>query len=87
MLSQILVTSLAEVWIETGKRKVKVFPSATSLPLRKCGLKLDSQILRQDYQSVTSLAEVWIETWYPSNLVADPSSLPLRKCGLKLASS
>ena len=33
----------------------------TSLPLRKCGLKLPYCRLRIGWSAVTSLAEVWIE--------------------------
>ncbi len=43
----------------------------TSLPLRKCGLKLPYCRLRIGWSAVTSLAEVWIEipklVWYCFN--------------------
>ena len=58
----VLVTSLAEVWIEIWDLQM-LLSNFRSLPLRKCGLKLpgDAGILRTGY--VTSLAEVWIEIY------------------------
>ena len=61
MLILPIVTSLAEVWIETtcGDRGRKY---AESLPLRKCGLKPKISAMSCNAFVVTSLAEVWIET-------------------------
>ena len=56
-----LVTSLAEVWIETRRKQLHRNQSE-SLPLRKCGLKQWLQQRRAGTKKVTSLAEVWIET-------------------------
>ena len=57
----LLVTSLAEVWIETCSQYC-LNERLWSLPLRKCGLK--QSVCRVIYKTVyvTSLAEVWIET-------------------------
>ena len=72
------VTSLAEVWIETGEN-ADIHKMSMSLPLRKCGLKQDEQSRKAKRTAVTSLAEVWIET-LPSgtNMTALHSHFP---CG------
>ena len=57
-----LVTSLAEVWIETRYGTDVNAKTTRSLPLRKCGLKLQHNVYNVFRNSVTSLAEVWIET-------------------------
>ena len=57
---------------------------AKSLPLRKCGLKQETDYVAAKIAEVISLAEVWIETGSESRTYATGSSLPLRKCGLKL---
>ena len=79
-----LVTSLAEVWIETLQSRPSLLPFR-SLPLRKCGLKPQFFLCRFGRCRVTSLAEVWIETCAPWINETTTASLPLRKCGLKLA--
>ena len=56
-----LVTSLAEVWIETALPQPQKGQDV-SLPLRKCGLKLRLLLSASLTRIVTSLAEVWIET-------------------------
>ena len=55
------VTSLAEVWIETGLKR-KLCWQLLSLPLRKCGLKQVNSWPDYYRLAVTSLVEVWIET-------------------------
>ena len=59
-----------------------------SLPLRKCGLKLQGIAGIGKSELVTSLAEVWIEILYSLHATSLPYwSLPLRKCGLKCNTS
>ena len=55
------VTSLAEVWIEMSHTIMLSIEEATSLPSRKCGLKLLLMYQLKQRTGVTSLAEVWIE--------------------------
>ena len=78
-----VVTSLAEVWIETDEELLLLLKMNESLPLRKCGLKLRCMVKSNTLENVTSLAEVWIETTKLLSVLDVKESLPLRKCGLK----
>ena len=78
-----LVTSLAEVWIETirpSERDVYVWVTS----LAEVWIETPTRWRAWMILFVTSLAEVWIETHYPQKHTARYASLPLRKCGLKL---
>ena len=77
-----LVTSLAEVWIEMLIRSLIRVASA-SLPLRKCGLKYGAAVNGYDAGSHFPCGSVdWNLQWKPVNS-CNKRSLPLRKCGLK----
>ena len=58
--SQLIVTSLAEVWIEIEYSRA-IPSNQASLPSRKCGLKSCIKAVMVVDVVVTSLAEVWIE--------------------------
>ena len=80
-----LVTSLAEVWIEMLIRSLIRVASA-SLPLRKCGLKYGAAVNGYDAGSHFPCGSV---DWNCKDRIPGNSgewSLPLRKCGLKLCS-
>ena len=77
-----LVTSLAEVWIETIRPSERdVYVWVTSL----AEVWIETCIFLSSFSSlmVTSLAEVWIETGWDRMFWPNILSLPLRKCGLK----
>ena len=82
MLVIIIVTSLAEVWIETPVINIGIrLRSVTSLAEVWIETWLAHSVI--SYNIVTSLAEVWIETGNVMQYYVLPGSLPLRKCGLK----
>ena len=78
----LLVTSLAEVWIEIHLLlHLKSKSSVTSLA--EVWIEIPNSVHIQHTGCVTSLAEVWIEILANSISGSPISSLPLRKCGLK----
>ena len=77
-----IVTSLAEVWIETcNVIAISHYLRVTSL----AEVWIETCIFLSSFSSlmVTSLAEVWIETGWDRMFWPNILSLPLRKCGLK----
>ena len=78
----IIVTSLAEVWIEIQTPYFFTsFHFVTSLA--EVWIEILNSISGNTLQRVTSLAEVWIEIAVAVLLSSALKSLPLRKCGLK----
>ena len=77
-----MVTSLAEVWIETSASRYGTDVNA-SLPLRKCGLKL----VEADEAGVPvpslPLRKCGLKPRKKVVYRLNDLSLPLRKCGLK----
>ena len=77
------VTSLAEVWIEIASW-LALSASATSLPLRKCGLKYDRNEGCNQWGQSLPLRKCGLKSAFSSAKKERERSLPLRKCGLKL---
>ena len=78
----VLVTSLAEVWIEISNTFRYSF-TGTVTSLAEVWIEIGLEFVKYSNYSVTSLAEVWIEILFYSYLGYRVVSLPLRKCGLK----
>ena len=77
-----MVTSLAEVWIETTSTTL-ILSAHVSLPLRKCGLK---PLWLQDGKTLPSslpLRKCGLKLLHVHPHGSAMTSLPLRKCGLK----
>ena len=77
-----LVTSLAEVWIETWLIRCSITATGVT-SLVEVWIETSGKELLVLWNFVTSLAEVWIETFTIDDTVPVSGSLPLRKCGLK----
>ena len=82
-MSYIIVTSLAEVWIEIcPSPSGSLSLSVTSLA--EVWIEMQQGAIQRRLHLVTSLAEVWIEiVGYDTSIPVGQKSLPLRKCGLK----
>ena len=76
------VTSLAEVWIEISLPFLSSV-SLSSLPLRKCGLKLNPQREHTYFLLSLPLRKCGLKSACKFLLNFFQWSLPLRKCGLK----
>ena len=77
------VTSLAEVWIEIRMEMASDIGRIPSLPLRKCGLKLNPQREHTYFLLSLPLRKCGLKSACKFLLNFFQWSLPLRKCGLK----
>ena len=80
--NQLIVTSLAEVWIEINT-VAKLTKNENVTSLAEVWIEMFCASLGYNLFLVTSLAEVWIEIGTVCRVEEDDRSLPLRKCGLK----
>ena len=80
----LLVTSLAEVWIEIRMYQTILLHPRRSLPLRKCGLKCLYHRQTNCLPRVTSLAEVWIEICDGISLNPDPTVTSLAEVWIEI---